>query len=57
MSRIIKTEQLSELVWRFRIDSPRIAAKRKAGQFVMLRPTADGERIPLTIANADAKAG
>jgi len=57
MFKILKKEKLSNLVWRFRIDAPRIAGKRKAGQFIMLRPTDESERIPLTIANADALQG
>lgn len=57
MAKIIRKEKLSELVWRFRIDAPRIARKRKAGQFIILRPSNDTERIPLTIANADEAQG
>jgi len=57
MAKILKKEQLSDAVWRFRLDAPRIARKRKAGQFIILRPLEDSERIPLTIANADAEAG
>jgi NAD(P)H-flavin reductase len=57
MPRILKKERLSDLVYRYRIAAPRIAKMRKAGQFVMIRATSEGERIPLTIANADAKEG
>ena len=57
MAKILKKEQLSDSVWRFRLDAPRVARKRKAGQFVIVRPIEDSERIPLTIANADAGAG
>ena len=57
MSTILKKEQLSPKVFRFRIDAPRIAKKRKAGQFVILRAHDEGERIPLTIANAGAHEG
>ncbi len=57
MPKIIKKERLSDIVYRYRIDAPRIAKMRKAGQFVMVRPTSEGERIPLTIANANAKEG
>lgn len=57
MSTIIKKEQLAPQVIRFRLSAPRIARKRKAGQFIILRATEDGERIPLTIANADPAAG
>lgn len=57
MAKILKKEQLSEAVWRFRLEAPRIAKKRKAGQFIILRPVEDSERIPLTIADADAQQG
>jgi len=56
-NKIIKKEQLSDLVYRYKIEAPRIAASRKAGQFIILRATTEGERIPLTIANANAKEG
>jgi NAD(P)H-flavin reductase len=57
MNTILKKEQLAPQVLRLRIDAPRIARKRRAGQFIILRAAADGERIPLTIANADAEGG
>jgi len=40
-----------------RISAPDIARSRKAGQFVILRFHEKGERIPLTIADADPEAG
>jgi ferredoxin--NADP+ reductase len=39
------------------VDAPDVARHRKAGQFVMVRPGPGGERIPLTIADADAAEG
>jgi len=57
MNDILQKEQLSELVWRYRIDAPRIARKRKAGQFIILRSDEKAERIPLTIANGNAEEG
>ena len=57
MPKILKKERLSDVVYRYRVEAPRIAKMRKAGQFVMVRATTEGERIPLTIANADAQAG
>lgn len=57
MSTILKKEELAPQVVRFRISAPRIAKKRKAGQFIILRGTEDGERIPLTIANANPEEG
>ena len=46
MADILKKEQLSAQVYRYRLSAPRIARKRKAGQFVILRPVQDSERIP-----------
>jgi ferredoxin--NADP+ reductase len=57
MPKILKKERLSDLVFRYRVEAPRIARMRKAGQFVMVRATSEGERIPLTIANANALEG
>jgi ferredoxin--NADP+ reductase len=57
MAKILKKEKLAEKIWRFRLEAPRIAGKRRAGQFVIVRPSQEGERIPLTIANADAAGG
>jgi ferredoxin--NADP+ reductase len=41
----------------FRIEAPRVARKRKAGQFVILRVHDQGERIPITIADSDPERG
>lgn len=41
----------------FWIEAPLIARKRKAGQFVIIRGYEQGERIPLTIADADPERG
>ena len=39
------------------VDAPMIASKSRPGNFVILRVSDKGERIPLTIADADAAAG
>jgi ferredoxin--NADP+ reductase len=57
MAEILSKLKMSDTVYRMRLHAPRIARKRKAGQFIILRPTGDSERIPLTIAGADAAAG
>lgn len=57
MTKILFKESLSTSIVRMRIEAPRIAKKRKAGQFIMVRPTASDERLPLTIAHADPNAG
>ncbi|MCD5404910.1 MAG: sulfide/dihydroorotate dehydrogenase-like FAD/NAD-binding protein [Desulfotomaculum sp.] len=57
MYTIVKKEVLSEAVFLFDIKAPKIAAKAKAGQFLILRLNEKGERIPLTIADSDSKKG
>jgi ferredoxin--NADP+ reductase len=41
----------------FRVAAPRVARKQKPGQFVILRIHEQGERIPITIAEADPANG
>jgi len=57
MYTILKKTILNPSVTRMDIEAPRIARKAKAGQFVILRAEADGERIPLTIADYDRENG
>jgi ferredoxin--NADP+ reductase len=57
MYRIVSAIFLAENIKKFEIEAPRIANKRKAGQFVMIRIGASGERIPLTIASSDPEKG
>ncbi|MFQ6131102.1 MAG: sulfide/dihydroorotate dehydrogenase-like FAD/NAD-binding protein [Armatimonadota bacterium] len=57
MNEIVRREQLSENVFLFEVKAPRIARKRKAGQFVILRLHERGERFPLTVADADPDRG
>lgn len=57
MAKIIQKEILSENVAKFIIESRTISENRKAGQFVIVKIGETGERIPLTIADADAKKG
>ena len=57
MNKIISKNQLSEKVFLFEIEAPLIAKSRKAGNFIIVRIGKNGERIPLTIADADSKRG
>ena len=57
MFRILKKESLNPTVTRMSILAPNIARKAKAGQFIILRVTDDGERIPLTVAGCDPETG
>jgi ferredoxin/flavodoxin---NADP+ reductase len=53
MFRITDAEFIAPSIKKFVIEAPKIARKRKAGQFIILRIKDGGERIPLTIADSD----
>ncbi len=57
MYDIIEARFLAQDIKLFKIYSPPIARKRKAGQFLILRVSETGERIPLTIADSDQEQG
>jgi len=58
MNKIISKKRLSDNVYRMDIEAPLVASERKAGQFIILMVDENmGERIPLTIADADAAKG
>jgi ferredoxin--NADP+ reductase len=57
MYKIVNKESFSENVVKLDIEAPRIARKRKAGHFVIVKTGERGERIPLTIAQADTEKG
>ncbi|MFH0900978.1 MAG: sulfide/dihydroorotate dehydrogenase-like FAD/NAD-binding protein [Pseudomonadota bacterium] len=54
---ILEKQQLAPKVTRYVLQAPDIARTRRAGQFVIVRLEEQGERIPLTIADADPGAG
>jgi ferredoxin/flavodoxin---NADP+ reductase len=54
---ICDARTLAPSVKRFWIEAPRVARHWHPGQFVIVRVSADGERIPLTIADGDRDAG
>lgn len=58
MNRITEKRQLSADVFRMTFEAPYIAEARRPGQFIIIQLDDDfGERIPLTIADADTDAG
>ena len=57
MNKIISKEYFSANVIKFEVEAPLIAKARKAGHFVMVKVGLKGERIPLTIADADLQKG
>jgi len=57
MNKILRKKFITPSVFRMKVEAPEIARKRKAGQFIILRTSESGERIPLTIANANSDEG
>ena len=57
MFKIIKKQVLNPTVTRIDVEAPFVARKAQAGQFIILRATNDGERIPLTVADYDREKG
>ena len=57
MNEIIDKSYFSEKVVKLVVKAPDIAKARKPGHFVIVRASENGERIPLTIADADIKKG
>jgi NAD(P)H-flavin reductase len=57
MFKVLRNEVLAPQVHRITVQAPRVAKARQPGQFVIIRHKEGAERIPLTIADADAAAG
>ncbi|TKG89879.1 sulfide/dihydroorotate dehydrogenase-like FAD/NAD-binding protein [Puteibacter caeruleilacunae] len=56
-NKIISKVQLSDSIFKIEVEAPLIARSRKPGNFVMVRVGENGERIPLTIADANRDKG
>ncbi|MCF7915563.1 MAG: sulfide/dihydroorotate dehydrogenase-like FAD/NAD-binding protein [Spirochaetaceae bacterium] len=58
MNKVLEKLQLSDQVYKMKLEAPLIAQERKPGQFVIVqKDTNFGERVPLTIADADPDEG
>ncbi len=57
MNKIVNKEHFSPNVVKIEVEAPLIARSRKAGHFVIVKVGEKGERIPLTISNADTTKG
>ena len=57
MYRITQKVELNPTVTKLSIEAPLIAQKAQPGQFIIVRPLEESERIPLTIAGYDRQAG
>jgi len=56
-NRILDKTAIADGICRFIIDAPKIAKKRKAGNFAIVRANEFAERIPLTIVDSDPERG
>ncbi len=57
MFEILEKDNLAPQVFRYLVKAPEIANKAEAGQFVIIRLDEKGERIPITVCNADREKG
>ena len=55
MNRILAKKQLGPEVFQLEVEAPRIQKRWKAGQFIILRPNSESERIPLTLVQSNAE--
>jgi len=57
MYKVVLFRRLTAEAFLLEVEAPRIARKRKAGQFVVVRVDETGERIPLTLVDSDPSRG
>ena len=57
MFKIVEKTSLNPTVTRIAVEAPLIARKAQPGQFIILRPGENSERIPLTVAGTDKEKG
>ena len=57
MYQILRKEKLAENIYLMDIHASRVAKSAHPGQFVIVRATPEGERIPLTISDYDTERG
>ena len=57
MYRIVSKDMLTPTICRMKVEAPRLASAALPGQFLIVRATENGERIPLTISDYDKTTG
>lgn len=57
MNKILELKMIVPNMYLIRIEAPEIAKKVRPGQFVIVRPDEEGERIPLSVADWDHETG
>ena len=55
--KILVNEQVVPNVHRLVLEAPMIAKRAQPGQFIMIIPDAEGERVPFTLSDWDAESG
>jgi ferredoxin--NADP+ reductase len=55
--QIVNAADVGPSVRRIEVEAPNVAAHYQAGQFVIVRPNNESERIPLTVAETDTARG
>lgn len=57
MPQVLQNKKIGPLNWKMKIHVPKLVAKAKAGQFVIIRVNEQGERVPMSIAGLDRENG
>ena len=57
MHKVVKIDTLAPSMFLMEVEAPKVAGKRKPGQFVILRIDETGERVPFTISDSDTARG
>jgi len=57
MHKVVRTDILAPSMFLMELEAPKVAGKRKPGQFIILRTDETGERVPFTIADSDSARG
>ena len=57
MYKILRKEFLNPITCLMEVEAPRVARAAKPGQFLIVRATSDGERVPLTVCDYDREKG
>ena len=57
MPKVKDNMQIGPMIWKMRIEVPKLVKKAQAGQFVIIRVNEEGERVPMSIAGLDKENG
>ncbi len=57
MPKVLENIQMSPVVWKMRVETPKLVKKARAGQFIILRVNEQGERVPMSIGGLDRANG